>query len=542
LFLQPVTKLHLHHDHLLFVDPSERPGDILYVRVFALVALSILLLACINFVTLSSSRMRARAKEVALRKTLGASRADIATQFFGESMILAGIAFAVSLIVVELALPVFRMWAQKNVSLLSGGDFPPVIGLSVLVLGTGLISGMYPAFSFASITPIEALHEQSGSPGQSRLFRRLLVIFQYAITIALLLMTLVMNRQLAYVEARDLGFEIDRLVHVPLSPGIADQYETFRDRLLRDPTVIAVARGNLPLNAVTGTYRWSWPGKDPRTEFKIHPMRIDFDYVETLKLDVIEGRSFSREYGTDAEAAYMINEAAARTMGMASPLGKELTLWNTEGTIIGLVRDFHYGSLHHSIGPVVFHVNPCGHSTRFGSVCIRLAGDNADAAVASLRDIWKDLAGEDVFQWSLLNDTLRAAYGDERKLQTLFTLFVCLSSFISGLGLLGLTLFTTERRTKEVGIRKVLGASVSDIIILLSSQFVRLVSLAMLIAFPVAYVSARWWLGSFAYRTQIHPHLFAIAGGAALVLGVLVTTILSIRTATKNPVRTLRYE
>lgn len=542
LFLEPVTRLHLHHDMLLYVDPAERPGDIVYVRIFTVVALAILLLACINFVNLSSARIRTRMREVGLRKTLGASRIDIATQFFGESMILAGIGFVAALIIVELSLPAFRGWAEKSVGLLSGGNASTIAGLCLVVLGTGIISGAYPSYLFASRRPVEALNERLTTPRHGRRSRRMLVVFQYAISIGLVLMTLIMHRQLAYVEEKDLGFDKNHLLYFPLTAGIEAHFDTFRDRLLRNPSVTAVARGNLPLEAVTGTYRWSWPGKDPKIELKIHPMRVDFDYVETLKLRVIEGRTFSSEYGTDAETAFMINEAAARAMGVESPIGKRFSLWNREGRIIGVVKDFHYGSLHHPIGPLVFHVNPCGHSTRFRTVCVRLAEGNTDQTIAHIRDTWREISGDDVFQGSFLDHTLRDAYGDERKLQTLFGLFVCLSAFISCLGLIGLTLFSTERRTKEVGIRKILGARVSDIVVLITSEFVGLVALAMLVAFPLGYGFGQWWLQSFAYRTPIRPEIFLISGGAALLLSIAIVAALSIRSATKDPVATLRYE
>ncbi len=540
--LEPLTDIYLRSDLSTQLEPV---SEARYVYIFSAIAFFILLIGCINFINLATARSNRRAPEVGMRKVMGASRAQLISQLVCESTLLSIIALFLALGLVELLLPFFNHLTGKSLAMYYFTNTFTWLGIIGITLLTGLLAGSYPSLLLSAYQPAKILRGSSGNRSQRRL-RKTLVVLQFTISIALIVGTAIIGEQLHFMQNKELGFNKDHLVVLPIkSDGIKLRYETLRTELLQNPNVIAVtAASGLPGQRMPADSYPIFPAGKEGEDWAMRTTMVDYDFLKTMRIKLISGRDFSRQFPADAGAAFILNESAVRALGWNAPLGQKL-VWEAGGPngvkvgqVIGVVEDYHYESLHKQIDPLILHIEP----KRFSNLAVRIRSENSAETLAFLEGTLRQFDAEQVFEHSFLDENLTHSYSSESKLGEIVRYFSSLAIFIAGLGLLGLAAFTAEQRTKEVGVRKVLGASAFGLVGLLSSEFVKLVLLANLIAWPIAYYTLDLWLQNFAYRIEIEWWLFALAGGLALLIALLTVSTQAIRAALANPVESLRYE
>ncbi|MBU8923035.1 MAG: ABC transporter permease [Bacteroidales bacterium] len=535
-YLQPLKETHLHSD---FVFDNAVTGNILYVYIFSAGAIFILLIACINFMNLATARSGIRAREVGMRKVVGAARSDIIRQFFGESILASMIALAVAIALIQTTLPFFNELSGKELAFNLLATPQLAFGLLALTLVTGLISGSYPALFLSSFKPVKVLKGSRGSTGSGSKFRRVLVVLQFSLTIILIIGTMVVHQQLGHIRSRELGYDSDHIIVMPMRGEIRTQHETLKEELIKDPAILSVtAASSIPTNISISASSGTWEGKPEDVSVQIHINTVDYSYLETFKMEMASGEFFSKDRTTDADN-FVVNEAAVAAMGLSDPIGAGFDiLGSEESTIIGVVKDFNYESARTNIEPMVMVI--ADQWKRY--VCVRINGNDISGAISTMESNWKDLAPAFPFEYSFLDERIDALYRAEQRMMTLFNYFTGLAMFIACLGLFGMASFTAERRTKEIGIRKALGASETDIVKLLSMEFSKLVLLANVIAWPVAWLAMNRWLQSFAYRVDLSIWVFAAAGAAAFAVAFLTVASQAIKAAVTRPVEALKYE
>jgi len=535
LTLQPLSRIHLYSNYE-FDAPH---GDMTYVLIFSLVAFFILLIACINFMNLTTARSGNRAREVGMRKVSGAYKSDIIKQFFGESLLLAFIALVISVCLVLLLLPVFNNLAAKELSLLGMGSQWLLFGLGVIALLTGLVSGIYPALFLSAFQPVKVLKGSSHSKAKGALFRKALVVFQFSLAILLLVCTTIVYNQLNYMSNKKLGYEKEHLLYFGMRGEIRQKFDAVKSELLQNPHVLSVSAGsNVPTYGYSfSNSLWKWEGQDPDEEILMRATFVDEGFFKTLGMEIIEGRPFSREFATDANA-YMVNQNAAAAMGMSSALGKTLSGGNRTGSIVGVVKDYHFRSLRQEIDPLILIFSP----DNSGVLFTRLRGEDMPKTIGYIEGVWNKFAPGFDFNFRFMDEALDDLYRAEQRTGTIFRYFSFLAILISCLGLFGLASFMAEQRTKEIGIRKVLGATVSNIVMLLSKDFTKWVLVANVLAWPVAYYAMSRWLQGFAYRTPVSWWAFLIAGVLALLIALFTVSFQAVKAALTNPAETIKYE
>jgi putative ABC transport system permease protein len=545
--LQPLAAIHLHSNY--DGGEFEPNGDIKYIYLFSAVSLFILILAVINFINLSTARSASRAKEVGLRKVLGSFRLDLVKQFLTESLILCLLALAVACLLLAVLLPLFNRLAAKELTLSALANPSALAAVMALTLLVTIMAGAYPAFVLSAFRPAAILRGHAGSgAGRGRL-RRGLVVFQFAVSALMIIGTLVVFRQLHYIQNKRLGFDKEQVLILQHGQLLGNHAETLKQEMLRSPRVVSAtlssylpvpsSRSRLPIARADNP--------NPKAAFPISFWRIDEDYIDTLGMKIVAGRNFSDQFSSDAPAV-LINQAAARHFGLAAPLGQTLVIMDMDEkhpealipvpcTIIGVVEDFHYESLREAIAPLVLRR---GQSR--GNLVMRLKPGHAAAVIRTLKNQWTSLLPGEPFEYSFLDESFNALYTSEMRIGRIFAIFAALSVFIGCLGLFGLASFSAARRTKEIGVRKVLGASVHEMALLLARDYVLLVGLANLIAWPLAYYLMHRWLQNFAYRTIMSITLFLLSGLLGLAIALLTVGYQAIRAARANPVDSLRYE
>lgn len=538
-FVQPLTDIHLH-SHLDYeIAPN---GNAAYVYALSAIAVLILLIACINFMNLATARSASRAREVGIRKTLGSNRGQLIRQFLLEATVMSLLALVVAILLVQVLLPLFNNIAGTSLTNVYVRDGRFLAGMVGLALVVGVLAGSYPAFFLAAFRPVAVLKGTS-QRGSNTLLRNGLVVFQFAISIALIVCTGVIFNQMRYMQDKNLGFDQEHIVVIERAWTLRDQREAFRQHLLRTPSVQHVSfTNNLPTRLV-GDNAWQREGAPANEVQSLRVIYADDHLLPTLDMELVAGRNFSPELATDSTGV-ILNEAAVALMGWDDPLGQQLIqpelnsdVPGTRYTVIGVVKDFHYESLHQDIDPLAIQLSAFGQYW-----AVRIAPTDLPETVAALRAAWQQFVPEEPFEYSFLDADFDALYGAELRTSQLFKAFSILAILIACLGLFGLASFLIQQRTKEVGIRKVLGATVPGIVALLSKDFARLVLVAMVIAWPVAYLVARSWLQDFAYRISIPWEIFLIAGLVALAIAFLTVSYQSIKAATADPVKSLRYE
>ncbi|MFC1565318.1 FtsX-like permease family protein, partial [candidate division KSB1 bacterium] len=521
--------------HLYSLDGG---GQIVYVYIFSTIAVLILLIACINFMNLATARSGSRAKEVGMRKVIGAVKKDITIQFFGESLLLTLIALVFAVILVMLALPGFNSLAGKQLSMNVVDNRSIFGGLFILALFTGLIAGSYPALFLSSFQPVKVIKGIIGTGTKNPVLRRILVVAQFSATIVLIIGTTVIYRQIDFIRNKDLGFDQDNIIILGMNNEIRSSYESFKNEILQNSNIINVSASNNAPMSVGNINPVYWEGKGPDNYVTLNFASVDYDYLKTFDMDLAYGRDFSREFTTDAQN-YIINEAALKLTGLEDPIGKMFSIWTREGKIIGVVKDFHSQSLHNEISPVVITL---GANWPWQNIFIKLDQDDISESLSYLKEVWNRFSPGYPFEYRFMDEQILAQYTDEDKIGEIFGYFTFLAILISCLGLFGLASYMAEQRTKEIGIRKVLGATVSLIIRLLSKEFLILIILSNIIAWPASYIAMTNMLNDYAYRTNMPIWIFFASGIVTLGIALLTVSFQALKAALTNPVQALKYE
>ncbi len=537
--LHPMADTHLYSD---YKNGKIDGGRIEYVRIFGLVALFILLIACINFINLATARSAMRAKEVGVRKVVGAMRSSLVGQFLSEARLTSLLALILSVGLVWLVLPTFNLTFDRHLTLnlTTPAFWVFIIGL---VSVTGLLAGSYPALFLSGLQPVRVLRGRLQAGAGPVLFRRILVVFQFSIAIFLIVGMLTIGRQMNYLRTKNLGLDRQNVAYVPLEGAVAEpqKSEAFRQAIIQQPSILsATLTNNLPVKIRNNSTDLSWPSKDPKRLVSVSAMSVGSDFIRTMNITLLDGRDFRTNSLADS-SNYLINETAARLMetpGNASPVGKEITFYQGKGRVVGLMKDFHLNSMHQAITPLVLAFNPA--NTRY--LLVKTRAGQTQSAIADMEGVAKKFSPSYPLTYHFLDEAYESLYQSEQQINTLVNYFGVLAIVISCLGLFGLVAFTAEQRTKEIGVRKVLGASISSIVALLSTDFLRLIIIALVLAIPAAWWATGKWLDTFAYKADVGWWVFALAGFLAVSIALLTISFQSIKAALMNPVKSLRSE
>ncbi len=537
--LQPLLDIHLRTKSGMIGD-VEGHGNEQYVHIFSAVAIVVLLIACINFMNLATARASRRAKEVGLRKVIGAQRGQLIGQFLGESFLFTCISVLVALLLVKLFLPLFNSLTQKQLlmEIVSGNFLWTLVAMAVL---TALLAGSYPALYLSSFQPIKVLKGKVIPSAGSIGLRNSLVVFQFIISLILMIGTAVVYSQLEYIKNQDLGFNKQNLLYVPM-PRAGDLYDNtqaLQAMLSQYPETNQFSIiSDLPTNLQSGKSNFEWEGKDPTLQNLIPYIGVDEHFIETLDMRIVKGRNFRNNAKTDQDN-FLINETAVKLMGYENEtaIGKSLSYGDKKGYIIGIIKDFHFKPIHQTVEPLVLRFNKFG-----GYILVRTQADKVAVTVSRLETIFGKTYPNHPFSYNFIDEDLAKMYRTEQRVGRLFNAFACLAIFISCLGLFGLSAFIAEQRTKEIGIRKVLGASVPNILLLLSVEFIKPIVIALLIATPLAWYLLSKWLEDFAYRIDLGIGVFLIAGVVAMFIALLTVGFQAVKAAGANPTKSLRNE
>ncbi|WP_339814019.1 ABC transporter permease [uncultured Imperialibacter sp.] len=537
--LYPVMDIHLNSSKL---GEFEANSDVTYVYLFSVIAFFILLIACINFMNLSTARSANRAKEVGVRKVLGAQRPVIVRQFLAEALILSFFSFMLAYGLCFLLLPSFNTLAEKQLAisaLLTPGFIITILGL---IFAVGLLAGSYPAFYLSGFKPVEVLKGKLNLGMKSGAIRSILVVFQFTLSIIMIVGTMVIYDQLNFIRNKKLGYQKDHLIIINDPWLLKDNLNAFKTEALRNSSIISGTLSSfLPVNGNNNNNLY-FKGKNPQNESHIvSDWRVDQDYVPTFGIEIKDGRNFSREFPSDS-SAIVVNEAFVKQFGLENPIGELISTHGDDDgivsyKIIGVMGDFHYASLRESIYPLMMKL-----ASSRGNITFKVAGDNIDQTIATLKSTWEQFGPGQPFSYNFIDQQFEDVHKSEMRIGSIFMVFASLAVFIACLGLFGLAAFTAEQRNKEIGVRKVLGASVSSIMGLLSWEFVKLIGISFVIAAPTAYFAVGKWLDNFAYRTDLNLVTIFIAGLLSLVVAWLTMSFQTWRAARANPVNSLRSE
>jgi len=537
-YLQPITGIHLHGN---IDNEIEANSDIQYIYIFSVIAFLIILIACFNYMNLSTARSVYRSKEVGVRKVVGAERKHIIRQFMSESIIFALAALFISVFLVKLLLPAFNSLVDRNLSFNFFSDNEMFLGLFILAVIVGFISGSYPALFLSSFHPVLILKGMRAHKGSSA-FRNFLVVFQFSISIVLIIGTLIIYQQLHYIKKRNLGFNKEQIVIVDIKDeNLKNVYQTMRNDMKQNPRILGASFScNLP-NVVEALNGYRWEGQTEENRWQLfYTAAVDNEFIDLLGLELTMGRNFSEEFPSDLQAC-ILSETAVRTIGWENPIGKRFGYWE-EGTVIGVIKDFHHLSLHSAIGPTVFlHVDR-ETDLHLNYLLIKINPGDIPGTLAFIKKKFEEYSPHYPFSFTFLDDRVDKMYRTENKLGQILNVFSFTAIFIACLGLFGLAAFTAERRTKEIGIRKVIGATVSNIFFLLSREFLKLMLIAFILACPIAYFSMNRWLQTFAYRTHVGVAVFILSALSAFLTVLITVSYQSIKAAAANPADSLRYE
>ncbi|WAC15171.1 ABC transporter permease [Dyadobacter pollutisoli] len=513
-------------------------GRIEYVRIFSIVAIFILLIACVNFMNLATARSVKRAKEVGVRKVVGAEKRYLVIQFLGESLIVSALAAGLALLFVISFLPVFNEVVQKQITFntLDPALWASIIGLTLV---TGIIAGSYPALYLSALQPIRILKGRITFSNKGVFLRKGLVVFQFSLSVFLIVGILVIGRQMDYIQTKKLGLDKENVLYIPLEGDLNNKLEAFRQEIMNSPAVeAATTTGAIPTNIMGVSGDLDWTGRDKNLDNSVSAAYVGYDFANTMHIQMVDGRDFSKDFAADT-ANYIINEAAARMMKMKDPVGKQVSFWMGKGTIVGLMKDFHLNSFHSEIKPLIL-VNYKGLNTEY--LMVRSVPGKTTEAIAHVEEIARAFNPNYPFNYHFLDEDYERMYRSEMIVNTLIKYFGILAVVISCLGLLGLAAFTAEQRTKEIGIRKVLGANVAGVVALLSKDFLKLILISIVLATPVAWYLMDEWLKDFAYHINLSWGIFAIAGFIAISIALFTVSFQSIRAALANPVKSLKAE
>lgn len=531
LFLEQFSKSYLYGN---YQNGYAVGGRIAYVRLFSIIALLILILACVNFMNLSTAQASIKMKEIGVKKTIGADRGALITQFLGESLFLSILSLGFALFIVIALLPQFNHLTGKQLQFILDQEI--VFSIIAIVLFTGLFAGSYPAFYLSNLNPQEALKNKQVKLFNTQWIRKGLVVFQFTLSVVFIISVLVIHQQIDFIQTKNLGFDRDNVLSFE-RVNFREQPEVFMASLKNIPGVINAS--SMFDNILSGAHHqssYSWRGEKLDEDFLFKSPIISYDVMETLDMKLLAGRSYSKDF-KEEKSKIVINEATQKLMGLEDPVGQVIKYAGGERQIIGVVRDFNYGSIHHKIEPLIFRFTENG-----STIMVKIKAGMEQETIAQIEAVYKTFHPKYPFKFSFLNEDYQRQYVAESRVASLSKIFSLLAILISCLGLFGLATFTAERRQKEIGIRKVLGASVEGLVYLLSREFLKPVFIAFLIASPIAWYSMQSWLQNFAYSITLNGQVFIIAGVLAMGIAALTVGFQSIRTAIANPVESLRNE
>lgn len=526
--LQSLSSLHL-------VTADGKTGALEIVRIFLVVAILVLCIACINYVNLSTARSLLRSKEVSLRKIIGAARGQLFVQFILESVLLFLFASLLAFLLIYLLLPLYNELSGKRLLFtLGNSNVWRVVGTAIG--GSLILASIYPALLLSSFQPMQALRGTLSAGIANVTFRKILVVTQFVFSIGLIFATIVISHQLKYIREKDIGFDKEHVFSFVLTNELRDHFDAAKTELLKQPgiTEIAASNNNI-INTDASTSDTDWEGKEEGRMFLVNPTAVDHHFIPLLKMTMVAGENFT---GTPSDSAHFIlNETAVRQAGITDPIGKRFTLWNTKGTITGVVKDFNYASLKKPVEPTVFYYRP-----PLPRMYIKTTARDAQKAIAGVQKVWKSYSSGFPFEYAFLDDEFNRLYSDDQRTGTLFNLFAVIAILISCLGLLGLAAYTAQVKVKEIGIRKVLGASITSIARLLTKDFISLILIAFAIATPITWIAMHNWLQHYAYRVDIGWWFVVFSGLIAIAIALLTVSHQAIKAALANPVKSLRTE
>jgi putative ABC transport system permease protein len=531
--LEPLKRIHLYH--------YAGGGPVTYVIIFSFIGLLILLIACINFMNLSTARSANRAREVGLRKVVGSSRRLLVKQFLGESFFMCLTALLFALILMMVLLPYFNQFFGKNLMLIGSPAF--VTGLVCIILFTGMVAGGYPAFYLSAFKPTEIFQRSGGGSRKSAIFRKSSVIVQFVISMFLIICSIIVYKQLLYIQNRQMGFNREHILQFELRGGLRRQYGSIRNELMKNPDILSISATNGSFFRRFSTSAAKWEGKQENEDLSMAIHSVDYDYFDTFGLEMAEGRYFSPDFSTDYEQGIIVNQTAVKAMGMDSPIGKHFLCpvpygSDKDGQIIGVVKDYHFRSYYEPIAPLILVIAPGW----FSDVYIKIRSGNIHSTLEFIEKTMKRLAPDYVLEYRFLDEAIDSLYQSEYRMKGMIEAGTALAIILALLGLFGLASYSSEKRTKEVGIRKVLGASVPGVVFLLSREYVIFTGMAAVLAWPLAYFIMKGWLGHFAYQVPVGFGIFLWPSLFMLVITLITVIRQTVKTASSNPVDCLRYE
>jgi len=536
LFLHPMDNWHLYSEYKNGVNTG---GAIQYVWMFGIIGVFVLLLACINFMNLSTARSEKRAKEVGIRKTVGSLRKQLILQFFNESLLTVFFSFVLALTLAQLTLPFFNTVADKTMSIPWSSPLFWIMGIG-FTLFTGLIAGSYPAFYLSSFKPVKVLKGTFKAGRFAAIPRKVLVVLQFTVSVTLIIGTIIVYRQIQFAKDRPVGYTREGIVTIPMiTDNVHNHFTAVKDELVHAGVIVSMTESGSPTTGVwNSSSGFSWPKKDPNLSIDFGNVSVAWDYGKTVGWTIKEGRDFSKEFGSDS-SAFIINEAAAHFMGLEKPIGETVTWFGTPFTVIGVVKNMVMNSPYDEVRPVIYNL-----SNEAGGVILAKINPNSSTkdALSNIEKVFKKFNPEQPFEYRFTDEEYAKKFGNEERIGKLAGFFAALAIAISCLGLFGLTSFVAEQRKKEIGVRKILGASVFNLWTLLSKDFVTLVLISFLVAIPMAYYFMHNWLQNYQYRTAMSWWVFLAAGCGALTITLVTVSFQSIKAALTNPVKSLRTE
>jgi putative ABC transport system permease protein len=538
-YLEPLKDIHLNSDLQFEIEPG---GSRSSVIIFSVIALFLIVIASINFMNLSTASASKRATEVGIRKVAGAEKKRLIWQFLAESFVTTVMALIVAVVLVELFTPSFNRIAGKSLLMSSLGPLYLALGLLLMGLFVGFASGSYPAFFLSSFKPVDVLKSGARRGARGALLRRLLVTFQFVVTIVLFICTMVVNRQMNYMQSKDLGFNKKNLVVIDRVYALGDQVEAFRQELLKNPSITQATVSNAVPGGLIGDNGYLPEGASANETHAINNIYADWYFLKAYQLEMVEGRWFQEGNPTDS-VALILSEAAVKALSLNDPLNQRIyTQFGEERSspnpIIGVVKDFHFQSLYQEIKPLIIRFN----SNQKYQMTVRISGNNTASTLEYIGKVWNSFREQQPLHMTFLEEDLAALYDNEAKTATLFNIFSVLAIFIAALGLLGLASFSAAQRTKEVGIRKAMGASIPSVLISLSREYIWLILLATLVAWPLGFFFMKDWLQDYPSRISIEPRFFMISTLLAFIIAAITVLLRVYQTASSNPVKSLRYE
>ena len=539
LFLQPLKDIHLRSKHIMW-EINRMKGDIMYVSFFSVIMAFILVIACINFINLSTARALTRAREVGVRKVIGAHRSQLVRQFIGESLLFSLAALFLAVVIIQTVKPVLEKILVSGMLSFSLNNMVFVAGIFCVLVGSGILSGIYPAFVLSSFRPVVVLKSSFSQGEKSAGIRKVLVMGQFAVSIILIFCTTVVSGQFDFMRKKDTGFDKAHVVTLPMTDEMRQHFDTIKESLLKDPGIKDITASTRPLGTPLWRNQIFFEGMNPEEQWITPYMTVDYDFLSFYGIELLEGRDFSPEYADDRnQRSYIINETLAQQIGWENPIGEKFKIGGLEwGQVIGVMKDFNFRSLHHKIEPMALYI----YRPWLLHLSVRIDTKNMNQTLGYLEDVLRPYRGEKPFLYSFLDEDYARLYENEEKTRRIFGIFSLLAVVISCLGLLALASFTAEQKTKEIGIRKILGSSVANIMVMLSWKFTKWVILANIIALPAAWYVMNRWLQNFAYHIQVGIMTFLLASGTALFLALATMFFRVFRAASANPIDTIRCE